>query len=296
MTSNHSKKLKQLTRRRLLQGSVGLAGVGSVIVAATKAQANTQKPPAPASGRADANGRFQDKVVLITGATSGIGEGTAYAFAKEGAKVFFCGRHENLGKQVETKIKSFGGEATYMPADVRKEEDVKAFVDGCVQKYGRIDIAFNNAGIVNPNFVKIHEQKTEDFLDSINTNALGTFLSMKYEIPVMLKQGSGVIINTASRHIALSLNSRPTAQANTQLLRLPKWRRWSTPVIIFAYLKSHQVEWIHLCCVMHAQNEAFPLRKDRRVYQLDAQIPLRKWHALLCSLHPMKLPHFTVRL
>ena len=102
-----------------------------------------------------------------------------------------------MGKQVETKIKGFGGEATYMPADVRKEEDVKAFVDGCVQKYRRIDIAFNNAGIVNPNFVKIHEQKTEDFLDSINTNALGIFLSMKYEIPVML-QGGGVIINTAS--------------------------------------------------------------------------------------------------
>lgn len=197
MTNNHSKKLKQLTRRRLIQGSVGLAGVGSAIVAATKAQANTQKPVAPASGRADTNGRFKDKVVLITGATSGIGEGTAYAFAKEGAKVFFCGRRENLGKQVETKIKGFGGEATYMQADVRKEENVKAFVDGCVQKYGRIDIAFNNAGIVNPNFVKIHEQKTEDFLDSINTNALGTFLSLKYEIPVML-QGGGVIINTAS--------------------------------------------------------------------------------------------------
>ncbi|HEY9633142.1 MAG TPA: SDR family NAD(P)-dependent oxidoreductase [Coleofasciculaceae cyanobacterium] len=65
---------------------------------------------------------------------SGIGEGTAYAFAQEGAKVFLCRRRENLGKQVEAKIKVFGGEATYRRADIRREEDVKAFIDGCVQK------------------------------------------------------------------------------------------------------------------------------------------------------------------
>lgn len=103
-----------------------------------------------------------------------------------------------MGKQVEARIKGFGGEATYMQADVRKEAEVKAFVDACVAKYGQIDIAFNNAGIVNPKIAKLHEQPTEDFLDSMNTNALGTFLSIKYEIPQMLKQGGGVIVNTAS--------------------------------------------------------------------------------------------------
>jgi NAD(P)-dependent dehydrogenase (short-subunit alcohol dehydrogenase family) len=187
---------KGVSRRRILVGSASVAGVGATFLA-RGAQANTQKPPEP-KATSDRNDKFAGKVVLITGATSGIGEGTAYAFAKEGAKVFFCGRRENLGKQVEAKIKSFGGEATYMRADVRREEDVKAFINGCVQKYGRIDIAFNNAGIVNPEFTKIHEQKTEDFLNCMNTNALGTFLSMKYEIPYMLKQGGGVIVNTAS--------------------------------------------------------------------------------------------------
>lgn len=196
-TSSDRKPTKRLTRRRLVQGSsIGLAGLATAV--AGGAIANTQKPVAPESGKASPVGKFAGKVVLITGATSGIGEGTAYAFAKEGAKVFFCGRRENLGKQVEAKIKGFGGEATYMQADVRKDADVKAFVDGCVQKYGRIDIAFNNAGIVNPKIAKLHEQPTEDFLDSMNTNALGTFLSMKYEIPYMLKQGSGAIVNTAS--------------------------------------------------------------------------------------------------
>lgn len=204
MTNNDSKKLKQLTRRRLIQGSVGLAGVGSAILqgrgfanVTTKAQANTQKPVQPESGKADANGRFKDKVVLITGATSGIGEGTAYAFAKEGAKVFFCGRRENLGKQVEARIKRFGGEATYMQADVRKEENVKAFVDACVEKYGRIDIAFNNAGIESSPKT-IAEQSLEDWTNVIATNATGAFLSMKYELPVMLKQKGGIIVNNAS--------------------------------------------------------------------------------------------------
>ena len=196
--NNTSEKPQEgLTRRRILIAGAGIAGLGTTL-SAGGVQANTQNPPEPATSPANPKGRFAGKVVLITGATSGIGEGTAYAFAREGAKVFFCGRRENLGKQVEAKIKQFGGEATYMRADVRREEDVRAFVDSCVQKYGRLDIAFNNAGIVNPKFLRLHEQPTADFLDAINTNALGVFLSLKYEIPHMLKQRGGYIINTAS--------------------------------------------------------------------------------------------------
>lgn len=182
------------TRRQIL--TVGAAGLAGAAIT-QQVQANTQKPPAPAT-RMNPNGRFAGKVVSITGATSGIGEGTAYAFVREGARVFFCGRRENLGQQVEANIKKFGGDATYMKADVRCEQDVQAFVNACVQKYGRIDIAFNNAGIVNPKIARLHDQSTEDFMDSINTNALGTFLSMKYEIPYMLKQKGGIIVNTAS--------------------------------------------------------------------------------------------------
>ncbi len=82
----------------------------------------------------------------------------AYAFAKQGTHVFFCGRRENLGKQVEAKIKGFDGEATYMRADVRNEADVKAFIDGCVQKYERLYIAFNNARIESPKTAPIADQ------------------------------------------------------------------------------------------------------------------------------------------
>jgi NAD(P)-dependent dehydrogenase (short-subunit alcohol dehydrogenase family) len=81
---------------------------------------------------------------------------------------------------------------------VRQEEEVKQFVDRCVQQYGRVDIAFNNAGIVNPKVAKLHEQPTADFLDTMNINALGIFLAIKYEIPYMLGQGNGIIINNAS--------------------------------------------------------------------------------------------------
>lgn len=185
-----------MRRRILAMGAVGAAGLASAI-ASGKALANTQNPPAPQT-ETHPNGKFSGKVVLITGATSGIGEGTAYAFAREGAKVFFCGRRENLGRQVEAKIRKFGGEATYMRSDVRREEEVKALVEACVSEYGRLDVAFNNAGILNPKFARLHEQPTADFLDTMNTNSLGVFFSLKYEIPQMLKQKGGCIVNMAS--------------------------------------------------------------------------------------------------
>lgn len=117
---------------------------------ASPSQTTAQTSPTSEPAIANPNGKFQNKVVLITGATSGIGEATARTFAQEGAKVFFCGRRENLGQTVEREIKNAGGEATYMQADVRQAEQVKAFVDACVAKYGRLDIAFNNAGTDHP--------------------------------------------------------------------------------------------------------------------------------------------------
>jgi NAD(P)-dependent dehydrogenase (short-subunit alcohol dehydrogenase family) len=180
--------------RRTFIGSA--IGFGAITVASS-AVGQTQAPVAPKSERANTNGRFTRKVVLITGATSGIGEGIAYAFAREGASVFFCGRRENLGKQIEAKIKSFGGEATYFKADVRREEEVKNLVNACITRYGQLDIAFNNAGIESPKAVPLSEQRLEDWQDVMTTNATGVFLSMKYEIPHLLKQG-GAIVNNAS--------------------------------------------------------------------------------------------------
>lgn len=183
-----------LSRRRLLAG----AATGAALLATARlAEANTQTPVKPRDGKADPNGRFKGKVVLVTGATSGIGKATAYAFAKEGAKVFFCGRREALGKANEKEIAGFGGEAAYMRADVKREDDVKAFVDACVAKYGRLDIAFNNAGVESKP-VPVGELTLEAWRDGMDTNATGVFLSMRYELPHMLKAGGGVIVNNAS--------------------------------------------------------------------------------------------------
>src|SRR5215470_7080825 len=128
-------------RRNLLEAAVGLAGglAGGMAV-------GVSARPGIAPKRIGTR-RFEDKVVIVTGATSGIGRAAALAFAAEGAKVGFCGRREQLGRAVEQEIRAAGGEATYVRADVLIEEDVRAFVDGVAKAYGRLDVAFDNAGI-----------------------------------------------------------------------------------------------------------------------------------------------------
>lgn len=183
-----SKRSKLSRRQLLIRGSVSLAGIGTTSIA----DLATGKTSQPTSG-----GKFQDKVVLITGATSGIGEVTAKAFASCGAIVHFCGRRKNLGIKVQQSIIAAGGRASYQQADVRKEEDIKAFTETCVQKYGRIDIAFNNAGIESPSN-KIADLSSVDWDNVVNTNARGVFLAMKYELSQMVRQDGGSIVNTAS--------------------------------------------------------------------------------------------------
>jgi NAD(P)-dependent dehydrogenase (short-subunit alcohol dehydrogenase family) len=139
---------------------------------------------------------FQNKVVLITGATSGIGKVSALAFGKAGAKVVVSGRREAEGQAVVAEIKAAGGEATFVKADVAVEADVAALVAKTVATYGRIDIAFNNAGVelTGP----IVDATEADYRRVFDINVWGVLTSMKHEIPVMLKQGGGVIINTSS--------------------------------------------------------------------------------------------------
>jgi len=139
---------------------------------------------------------FQDKVVLITGGTSGIGEATAILFAKLGAKVVIAGRRENLGDAIVDRIKSAGGEAIFVKTDVTSEDDVKSLVEQTVETYGRIDVAFNNAGVEATGMVT--DFTVDDYRKVFDINVLGVFLSMRYEIEQMLKQGGGSIINTSS--------------------------------------------------------------------------------------------------
>lgn len=190
--------MSNFSRRKALSlgTAAGAASLATAFIAST-AQSNTQQPIASATGQANPEGQFSEKVVLITGATSGMGETAARAFAMEGAIVHFCGRRENLGNQVAQSIETSGGKASYQKADVRVEQEVKAFVNGCLERYGRVDIAFNNAGIDRPP-APLADTTTEVWDDIMNTNARGIFLAMKYEIPQMLKQKSGIIVNMSS--------------------------------------------------------------------------------------------------
>jgi NAD(P)-dependent dehydrogenase (short-subunit alcohol dehydrogenase family) len=201
--ANHNEETSApLSRRELL--TVGATSVAAL--AATQiAGANTLQPPQPRAGRANPNGRFAGKIVLITGATYGIGEGTARAFALEGATVHFCGRKEELGRKVEKSIRDLGGKASYQRADVTVPADVKAFAAECARRYGRIDIAFNNAGyFMNPQASPslkpslIQDISPEHWTTIMDTNTRGVLLAMQAEISQMLRQGGGVIVNMAS--------------------------------------------------------------------------------------------------
>lgn len=172
------------TRRAFIRSSLA-AGIGAVTVTAAARAQDVAR-----------SGLLTGKVALVTGGTSGIGRATAELFAREGAKVAFCGRREALGRAVEKGIRTAGGDALYMRADVRDEAQVKAFVDATVDRYGRIDIALNNAGTDKPP-APIAQTDTGGFDDLISTNLRGVFLGMKHEIPHLLRT-RGAIINMAS--------------------------------------------------------------------------------------------------
>ena len=140
--------------------------------------------------------RFNGKVVLVTGGTSGIGKATAIAFAHEGGKVVLSGRREKEGLAVVEEIKSTGGTAVFVQADVAKEADVKRLVEAAVAKFGRLDVAFNNAGIETAG--AIAEVTEAEYRRVFDINVWGVLASMKYEAPAMLKTGGGAIINTSS--------------------------------------------------------------------------------------------------
>ncbi len=144
------------------------------------------------------HGDLQGKVALITGGTSGIGRDTAILFAKHGAKVVITGRRETEGNETIASVKAAGGEGIFVKSDVSKSADVQSAVQKTVEKFGRLDLAFNNAGIEG-SWKPIIEQTEEDWDTVIDINLKGTWLCLKLEILQMLKQGSGgAIVNMSS--------------------------------------------------------------------------------------------------
>jgi NAD(P)-dependent dehydrogenase (short-subunit alcohol dehydrogenase family) len=138
-------------------------------------------------------------VVLITGALTGIGRATALAFAKEGACIALSGRRDEAGQKLLAELRETGVEAVFWRADVRHEEDVRDLVDKTVARFGRLDVAVNNAGTEGKPG-PVTEQSAESYAAAFDTNVLGTLLSMKHELRVMLPQRRGSIVNVSSTY------------------------------------------------------------------------------------------------
>jgi NAD(P)-dependent dehydrogenase (short-subunit alcohol dehydrogenase family) len=145
----------------------------------------------------NSNGNFTDKVAFVTGAANGIGRATALAFAREGANVVVADISEQGNQETARMIEKLGGRALAVRCDVTRAEDVKAALDKTIEVFGHLDVAFNNAG--SEQAITATADLTEEEWDRIvSINLRSVFLCMKYEIPLMLKQGSGAIVNTSS--------------------------------------------------------------------------------------------------
>jgi NAD(P)-dependent dehydrogenase (short-subunit alcohol dehydrogenase family) len=138
-------------------------------------------------------------VVLITGALTGIGRATAVVFAKQGARVVVSGRREQQGRELAAELQALGAEAIFVQADVRDEKDVRSLLDQSVKRFGRVDIAVNNAGTEGLRGL-VTEQTAESYAATFDSNVLGVLLSMKHELRVMLSQKSGSIVNVSSAY------------------------------------------------------------------------------------------------
>src|SRR6201987_702480 len=166
----------------------------------TKALESSRTQPAKdqATGRA----------ILITGALTGIGRATALAFAREGARIVVSGRHGEKGKALVSELQEIGAEATFIKSDVRHEDQVRTLVDETVKRFGRLDVAVNNAGTEGKPG-PLTEQTAETYAATFDTNVLGTILSLKHEMRVMLAQRHGNIVNLSS-----TMGSRGAAGAS----------------------------------------------------------------------------------
>lgn len=141
-------------------------------------------------------GSFDGKIALVTGGATGIGFGTAQAFARSGATVVIAGRRAERGAQAVESIRSEGGKALFIQADVAQEEQVEALMSQIMERFGRLDCAFNNAGVLN--MKPLTDYTLAEWNNLIATNLTGIWLGMKYQIPAMLQSGHGAIVNMSS--------------------------------------------------------------------------------------------------
>jgi 3-oxoacyl-[acyl-carrier protein] reductase len=158
---------------------------------------NSKDDSAPARSRKEKMMRIENKVALITGGASGMGEATAILFAKEKAKVIIADIDGAKGEEVARRIKKEGGDCAFVKGDVSKVADVKTIIDVTIRTFKKLDVLFNNAGMpmAGTELEKIEESLWDDIM---NVNLKSIFLFSKYAVPFMKKQGGGVIINTAS--------------------------------------------------------------------------------------------------
>lgn len=143
------------------------------------------------------NNHFRGRVALVTGATSGIGKNTALDFARGGAKLVIAGRRQAKGEQVAKEIAALGAEVLFVQTDIADEAQIINLVQKTVDHFGRLDIAFNNAG-VEGNIAPTTEQTAQNYHHVFDINVMGVLLSMKHQIPAMMASGGGAIVNMAS--------------------------------------------------------------------------------------------------
>ena len=141
---------------------------------------------------------FEGKVTIVTGGSSGLGAAAALQFAREGAKVVIAARRNDKSEAVVRQIEELGTEGLFLQTDVSKRAEVEALVEGTLAKFGRLDCAVNNAGIVGPVQVPVAEIEEADWDAVMNTNLKAVWMCMKFQIPAMLKHGKGAIVNISS--------------------------------------------------------------------------------------------------
>ena len=161
----------------------------------------------------NSNGSFTGKVAFVTGAASGIGREAALAFAREGAKVVVADISEQGNQETVHLIEDQGGQAIAIKCDVTQSGDVKTALDKTIEAFGRLDFAFNNAGIEPRNPAPTAEYEEEEWNRIIDINLRGVFLCMKHEIPLILKQGGGAIVNTSSGAGIIGIKGSPAYTA-----------------------------------------------------------------------------------